>query len=454
MPFMPCKKSWGRIFLAVAVPLAGACVPPAARQGTRPVERLLADRGLTPPAWSALDTATRPAIPTGPLSADAAVRIALTRSPHVRAVLADVGMASADLWQASRLPNPVVEALAGAPAAKGPGLTSIGLGFSIVSALQRPLRQRIAAAELRSVEQRVADALVGVAVQVQRAIVDVQHAQQSLELTQSVATAAAAAAGAARAIRDAGNLPEYVVASEDAMAAQGVADVAESEVALLLARAELGRLLGAGTADSLWTIADRLGDPLPEQWMLAALDSLALARRLDIAAALESAQSAFAAVGLSNRFRLLADGTIGAFSEREPDGRFVGANGAIPLPIFDGGGARVAKARAILAKRTAEHDALVVGAHAAVRSAWASYDGARRRAVQLRTAVLPARRRVLLESQLQVNAMALPVFALLQAKQAESDAAHMYLDALRDYWSARAELERATGGMLPSRSGQ
>ena len=49
--------------------------------------------------------------------------------------------------------------------------------------------------------------------------------------------------------------------------------------------------------------------------------------------------------------------------------------------------------------------------------------------------------------------MAMPVFALLQAKQAEIDAAHMYLDALRDYWSARAELERATGGMLPARSG-
>ena len=97
--------------------------------------------------------------------------------------------------------------------------------------------------------------------------------------------------------------------------------------------------------------------------------------------------------------------------------------------------------------------ALVGDTDAAVRSAWARYDGARRRAVQLRTSVLPARRRVLVESQLQVNAMAMPVFALLQAKQSEIDAAQMYLDALRDYWSARADLERATGGVLPVRGG-
>ncbi len=445
---MPRKTGAGLLALA----LAAACVPSAARQGTRPIEQLLVERGIASPTWSSLDSTTPIAVPAGALTAQDAMRTALVRSPHVRAVLADVGVAAADLWQASRLPNPVLDALVGAPTTRGTGVSSVGLGFAIVSALQRPMRQRIAAAELRAVEQRVADAVVGVAIQVQRAYVDVQHAQQSLELTQSVAAASRASAGAARAIRDAGNLAEYVVASEEAMAAQSVADVTDAEVTTAQARAELGRLLGAGVADTLWTIPDRLGDPLPEQWTLSTLDSLAMTRRLDVAAALESAKAAFAAAGLANQFRLLPDATIGAFFEREPDGRFFGPNVSIPLPILDGGGARVAKAQATVLKRVAEHDALVVDAHAAVRTAWVRYDGARRRAVQLRTAVLPARRRVLVESQLQVNTMAMPVFALLQAKQAEIDAGHMYLDALRDYWTARSELERATGGMLPARS--
>ena len=453
MFFMQHKTKAPFAALTLAVALGSACVPRAARQGTWPVEGYLSDRGIATPAWRSADTASGYAIPAGALSADQALRIALLRSPHVRAVLADVGVASADLWQASRLPNPVLDALFGAPVKSGAGVSSIGVGFAIVSALQRPLRQRIAAAELRSVEQRVADAVVGVVVQVQRAFVDVQHAQQGLELSETVAKTTAASAGAARAIRDAGNLAAYAVASEEAMAAQSVADVAEAEALLAMARAELARLLGAGVVDTAWSINDRLADPLPEQWSLGSLDSLAMTRRLDVAAARASAEAAFSEVGLANRFRLLPDGTIGAFVEREPDGRFIGGNGSIVLPIFDGGGARVARARAMLQKRSAEHDALVVDAHAAVRTAWARYEGSRRRAVQLRTSVMPARRRVLVESQLQVNAMAMPVFALLQAKQAEVDAAHMYLDALRDYWGARAELERATGGMLPARSG-
>lgn len=433
--------------------LAVACVPPAARQGTRPVERLLSERGATPPPWAPVDSASRPLIPVGMLAVDSAVRVALLRSPHVRVVLADVGVASADLWQASRLPNPILDVLVGAPTGTGSGVSNVGLGFAIVSALQRPLRQRIATAELRSVEQRVADAVFGVIVDVQRAYLNVQHAQQSLELAQTVAAATAASAGAARAIRDAGNLPAIVVASEEAMAAQSVANVAEFEVTVTESKAELGRLLGAGVSDTLWTIPDRLADPPAERWTLASLDSLALARRLDVASALASAKAAFSAVGLANRFRLLPDGTIGAFVEREPDGRFIGASATIPLPIFDGGRAGVARARATLDQRVAEHDALVVDAHASVRRALARFEGARKRADQLRTSVLPARRRVLQESQLQVNAMAIPIFALLQAKQAEVDAAHMYLNALRDYWTARAELERATGGMLPARRG-
>ncbi len=49
--------------------------------------------------------------------------------------------------------------------------------------------------------------------------------------------------------------------------------------------------------------------------------------------------------------------------------------------------------------------------------------------------------------------MAMPVFMLLSAKQAEIDAGRAYLESIRDYWMARAELERATGGALPPRSG-
>jgi cobalt-zinc-cadmium efflux system outer membrane protein len=63
--------------------------------------------------------------------------------------------------------------------------------------------------------------------------------------------------------------------------------------------------------------------------------------------------------------------------------------------------------------------------------------------------VLPLRRRIVEGTQLHVNAMDLSVFALLQARQSEIEAGRRYLEAVRDYWIARAGLERTIGGLFP-----
>ena len=445
---MPHQK---HLPVALAALLFAGCVPSAARQGLRPVQSLLTERGVDAASIALADSAIASRrIASGPLALDSAIGIALQRSPHVRVVLADVGLAAADLWQASRVPNPMLDLLRGFPSGGGPGISSVGIGFSIVAALQTPMRRRVAAGELRSAEQRVANAVYGAMIDVQRAYLDVQHAQQTLELERSVASATVASTSVANALFDAGNVSALVLASEEAMSTQSVADVSEAESAVAVARAELGRRLGANAADTTWTIVQRLADPGTTRWAFSSVDSLALARRLDVAAARDRVQASATALGLASRFRFLEDGTLGAFWERDPDGRFVGPTASIPIPIFSGGGASVARSRARLQQRSAEYDALVVDTHAEVRAALARMEGARRRAEQIRTAVLPARRRVLQESQLQVNAMSVPVFALLQAKQAEIESGRRYLDALRDYWVARAELERATGGPLPA----
>lgn len=439
-----------RRFTIAVVLTSTACLPPAVHRGSGGVAALVTDRTGVQPSWNAVDSNVAAAvpIPAGPLSAEAAIRLAIVRSPRVRAILAEVGIAQAELWQAATLPNPVLDLLYGFPTSSS-AVSNVGVGFSFVRALQLPLRRRVAAEELASTEARVADVVLGVMSDVQRAHLDVQHAQQVLELHTTFAAATAASAGAAKALREAGNVPALVLVGEQATAEQSVADVAEADGALASARAELGRLLGAGVGDTSWTIPARLQDPAPASWPIGVLDSLALARRLDVAAARESARAAATALGLDSRFRLLADGTIGAFLEREPDGRFVGPTGNIPLPLFDRGGAAIARARAQLAQRVAQHDAIVVDVHAQVRAQFAHAQSAWRRAHQLRTVVLPLRRRVLDELQRHVNAMDASVFTLLQAKQAELDAGRLYLDALRDYWLAYTGLERAVGGALP-----
>ena len=61
---------------------------------------------------------------------------------------------------------------------------------------------------------------------------------------------------------------------------------------------------------------------------------------------------------------------------------------------------------------------------------------------------MPLRHQIVQQNQLQFNAMQVGIFELLQSKQAEIDAGREYVEALKDYWVARAELERAVGGRI------
>ena len=47
--------------------------------------------------------------------------------------------------------------------------------------------------------------------------------------------------------------------------------------------------------------------------------------------------------------------------------------------------------------------------------------------------------------------MLLGVYQLILAKQSEFDAYREYIEALRDYWIARSDLERAVGTRLAPR---
>jgi cobalt-zinc-cadmium efflux system outer membrane protein len=64
--------------------------------------------------------------------------------------------------------------------------------------------------------------------------------------------------------------------------------------------------------------------------------------------------------------------------------------------------------------------------------------------------LLPQRVRILDLTLRYYNAMFKGAYDLLQAKQAEVEAEKAYLDSWRNYWIARARLERALGGSLPA----
>ena len=132
------------------------------------------------------------------------------------------------------------------------------------------------------------------------------------------------------------------------------------------------------------------------------------------------------------RFRL------GAAAERQPDGkRLAGPAFELDLPAFDAGRPRLeaAEARADeAAARAEEEDAALTAELETLR---ARLIAARKAAGRLGGAIVPARAALAARTR------------LLGDRQAESDARRELVEALRDYWTTRAALERAVGGSLP-----
>jgi cobalt-zinc-cadmium efflux system outer membrane protein len=59
---------------------------------------------------------------------------------------------------------------------------------------------------------------------------------------------------------------------------------------------------------------------------------------------------------------------------------------------------------------------------------------------------VPAQARVTAQTLLQYNAMQLGIFQLLEARREEFDVELAYVETLREYWSASAELDAVLAG--------
>ena len=63
--------------------------------------------------------------------------------------------------------------------------------------------------------------------------------------------------------------------------------------------------------------------------------------------------------------------------------------------------------------------------------------------------VLPLSAAVLGETQKEYNGMLMGIYDLIDDTQGQIEAGREYVEALRDYWIAQAELSQAVGGKLP-----
>lgn len=438
------------VFFAGIVLLATSCASVARDAGQNDVQEAVKLRGAPAVAWntspqSSGDQRVRDML-ADELTADEAVAIAMVNSPRLQVTLAELGIARADLIEASTISNPVFEF-----EIRYPGEPfrpyEFRLAQSLIELIQLPRRRALGRAAFDATQMRVSSEVLRFAADVRSAYFDTVAATQNVALSRVTAEAARTAAEVAVKQHAAENITDLDLENEQALYEQAKLDLARAERELLLAREALTRALGLRERNVEFTIAADF-PTLPESEMTPEqLEQLAATQRLDLAIARREAEVAQRRVPIA-RLEVLEETVLDFHYEREPSGEHTKGPGIeFPIPIFNTGRAARTRAEAEYLRARYTLAALEAESGSLLRAARSVLAEARARVEYYRDVVVPRRQRIVELTKLEHNAMLVGVFQLLQARQNDLQARRDFIEAQREYWSARTDLDRAVQGI-------
>jgi cobalt-zinc-cadmium efflux system outer membrane protein len=377
------------------------------------------------------------------------VRRAFFHNPRIREAYARLGIGRAELEEARRLANPTFGfARLTAQSGDGSQITR-SLSLGLTDLLLLPARKRLAEGELERLQKAVAGEVLAMASEVEVAWYEAVGAAQIAAMRDLVAQAAERSAELAQRFFDAGNINRLQLEQEHAAATQARIEALTAGADALRARSALGGLIGL-QSDAAWRIQTQLPAPRPLAYSADTLIPLALETRLDLAAAQHAVALREDALGVTRRWRWFGTVEVGYEREREFDGGISrGPSVSLGLPLFNQGQGALERAQAELLQARADLDAQVLAVHNAAHLGIEKLKVSATIAERYRTELVPRREAIVARTQERVNFMLVGVFELLLAKQQEYHAYQAYLEAVRDYWTARAELRSAVGGRLP-----
>jgi outer membrane protein TolC len=149
---------------------------------------------------------------------------------------------------------------------------------------------------------------------------------------------------------------------------------------------------------------------------------------------------------------LLEVGVLSKSESGEPRQR--GWEIEVGLPIFDFGGARVARAERLYMQAVNRTIESAVAARSEVREAYSAYRTSFDLAQHYRDEIVPLRKRISEEVLLRYNGMLMSVFELLADSREQVAAVNGYIESLRDFWIAESDLQMALTGRSPGADGK
>ena len=275
-------------------------------------------------------------------------------------------------------------------------------------------------------------------------------ADETVRYMRQVMQAAEASAELARRMEQVGNFNKLQRAREQGFYADAALNLARAEQAQRAdARAPDPAARACGARRRSFTPARAAARPAEARPTICPTSNdWRMEQRLDVQGAKLAAEQTAKNLGLTRTTRfvnVLEVGVIYNTFNDAPSQR--GYEIGFELPLFDWGDARVAKAEADLhagsrPRRADRHQCALGSARGLHRPTARRYDIARHH----RDEIVPLRSSIAEENLLRYNGMLIGVFELLADARAQIASVNSYIDALRDFWIAQADLDMALIG--------
>ncbi len=387
-----------------------------------------------------------------PLTAGSATQIALLNNPGLQASYAEMGIAEADLVQASRWSGPKFSI---GRARRGNEIEyERSVFFDLLGLVTIPLSVKGEEKRFEAAKARAAGESLRVALEARKAYFSAVAAEEAVRYMRQVKEAAEASAELARRMAAVGNWPKLHQAREQIFYAETTAQLSRAMHHRTSARERLTRALGLWGEDLRFALPERLPGLPKSAREIQDLEVQALAQRLDVQGARREAEALASSLGLAKVSRFVNLLELGLHNKSEapsPDQR--GWEIELRIPIFDFGEARTARAEHLYTQAVNRTADAAIRARSEVREAYSAYHTSFELARHYRDEIVPLRKRISEEMLLRYNGMLSSVFELLADSRDAVISVNSYIETLRDFWLAESELQVAMTTGSPGGAG-
>ncbi|WOJ89964.1 TolC family protein [Methylocapsa polymorpha] len=387
-----------------------------------------------------------------PLTADAAVQIALLNNRGLQAAYNELGVAEAAMVRASLPPNPSfsLSRISGTLESE----LEATIAADILALATLPARAEIAADRFRAAQLSAAEETLRMAAEARRNYYRAVAARELVGLLTQANAAAETAAKLARQLGETGAMNKLDQARDQVFYADLTAQLASARQQASGEREQLIRSLGLWGGDLDFTLPNALPALPPRPETIPMVEQYAIDRRIDLEIGRIELEALAKSYGLSNATRFVNLFQLsGIYKDtRESVGgesvqfRDFGPGATVEIPIFDFGEIRVRQAELAYMRAVNRLAERAVNARSEARDAYRAYRSTFDIASHYQRQILPLRKIISDETLLRYNTMLIDVFTLLDEARRRILATIAAIEAKRDFWIAKTDLQAAIIG--------